>query len=78
MPSPVLQLVNRNGLLAAHQQRILLHHLEAGADVRREVGLVDDEDVRLRDPGPVLARDLVAGGHVDHIDEDSRPAPAKR
>ena len=69
MPSPVLQLVNRNGLLPRISRESLLHHLEAGADVRREVGLVDDEDVRMRDPGPVLARDLVAGGDVDHIDE---------
>jgi hypothetical protein len=29
MPSPVLQFVNRNGLLL-HQPRIVLHHIEAG------------------------------------------------
>ncbi len=57
-------------LVAAHQLRIVRHHLEARADVGRQVGLVDDEDVRLRDPGSVLARDLVAGGDVDHVDEE--------
>ena len=56
-------------LAVAHQRRVALHDLEAGADVRREVGLVDDQDVRLRDARAVLARDLVAGGDVDDVDE---------
>jgi hypothetical protein len=38
--------------------------------VGRQVGLVDDQNVRMRDPRSVLTRDLVAGGDVDHIDEE--------
>src|SRR5690606_21706714 len=39
-----------------------------GADIGCEVRLVDDEQVALGDAGAALARDLLAGGHVDHID----------
>ncbi len=48
--------------------RVARHHLEIGADERRQVGLVDDQQVRLRDARPALARDLVAAGHVDDVD----------
>jgi hypothetical protein len=36
-----------------------------GPHVRREVGLVDDEQVAARHAGASLARDLVAAGDVD-------------
>ena len=36
--------------------------------MRREVGLVDDEQIGLRDAGAALARDLVAAGDVDDVD----------
>src|SRR5262249_21696156 len=54
--------------LAAHPPRVLVHFLERGADMGRQVDLVDDQEVRARDAGPALRRDLVAGGHVDHVD----------
>jgi hypothetical protein len=37
-------------------RRCRRHHAEVGADVRREVGLVDDEEVALGDARPALAR----------------------
>ena len=55
--------------LAAHRPRVALHHLQVGADVRREVGLVDDQEVGARDAGPALAWDLVALSDVDDEDE---------
>ena len=36
--------------------------------MRGEIGLVDHEQVGLRDAGAALARDLVAAGDVDHVD----------
>jgi hypothetical protein len=36
--------------------------------MRRQVGLVDDEQIRAGDAGAALARDLLALGHVDHVD----------
>ena len=36
--------------------------------MRREVDLVDDQQVALGDAGAALARDLVAGGDVDHVE----------
>ena len=55
-----------------HRQRVAAaarlgeHPLDVGADVRREVGLVDDEQVGAGDAGAALARDVVAGRDVDH------------
>ena len=48
--------------------RVTLHDREVGADMGREVGLVDDEDVGAGDRGPALAGDLLSGGDVDHVD----------
>ena len=42
------------------------------ADGRREVDLVDHEDVRLRDARPALARHLVAARDVDDVDREVR------
>ena len=55
---------------AAHAAGIARHHVEVGADERRQVGLVDDEQVGLRDSRAALARNLVAARHVDHVDRE--------
>src|SRR5437763_450449 len=39
-----------------------------GTDVRRQVDLVDDEQVRARDARSALARDLLPLRHVDDVD----------
>src|SRR5262249_50055990 len=54
--------------LAAHRPGVALHHGKAGADVRREVDLVDDQEIRARDARSALARNLVAARDVDDID----------
>ena len=56
--------------LAAHARGVALHHSEIGPDVRREIGLVDHEQVGLRDARAALARHLVAPGDVDHVDRE--------
>src|SRR5262249_10084150 len=53
---------------AAHELGVARHDVEAGADVRREIDLVDHQEVRARNTGTTFARDLVASGDVDHID----------
>src|SRR5205823_2947090 len=54
--------------IAAHRLRVARHDAEVGADVRREIGLVDHEQIRSRDAGAALARNLVAARDVDHVD----------
>src|SRR5215216_3436273 len=53
---------------ASHPPRITLHHLEVGTDKMRQVGLVDHEQIRLRDAWTALARNLVAARDIDDID----------
>ncbi len=57
-------------LSGAHQLRVVVHHLKRRMHVGRKVGLVDYENVTLRYSGTVLAGNLVAGGHVDDVDEE--------
>ncbi len=61
--------------LAAHPARVAVHHLQAGADQRGEIGLVDHQQVAPGDSRPALARDLVSRRDVDHVDRRDRPAP---
>jgi colanic acid/amylovoran biosynthesis protein len=63
---------------AAHLPRVAVHDVEIGADQRRQVDLVYDEQVRARDAGPALARDLVAGRDVDDVDRDVGELRAER
>src|SRR5262249_14680748 len=49
----------------AHQPGVARHDVEARADMRGEIDLVDHEQIRARDAGTSLARDLVAAGDVD-------------
>ena len=58
--------------------RVAAHHREVGADQRRQVGLVDHQQVGAGDAGPALARHLVAAGHVDHEDLPVDQARAER
>ena len=54
--------------LPPHPLGVALHHFERGADVGREVDLVDDEEIGAGDAGAALPRDLLAGGDVDHVE----------
>lgn len=71
-----LDLGEDGGAAVAHLAGVALHDVEVGADGGREVRLVDDEQVALRDAGPALARDLVATAHVDHVDDVVRELAA--
>src|SRR5712671_5126240 len=63
-----LEVGEHEGALPAHAARVAVHHLERRADHRREIDLVDDQQVALGDAGATLARDLVAGRDVDHVE----------
>src|SRR4051812_39726785 len=63
-----LQVGEDEWTLMAHLLRVAVHHLKRRADHRREVDLVDDQQIALRDAGPAFARDLVARGDVDDIE----------
>src|SRR5205823_1219980 len=51
--------------LGAHPARVAIHHLEIGPDKRREVDLIDHEQIAARDPRSTLAGDLVTRRDVD-------------
>src|SRR5262249_19544496 len=59
-PLGVTQVGEDERARAAHAPRVTVHHVERGAHMRREVGLVDHEEIRAGDAGPALGRDLVA------------------
>ena len=52
----------------AHAGRVGVHHIQVGAHVGGQVGLVDDEQVAFGDAGAALAGDFFASGHVDDVD----------
>lgn len=54
--------------IAALGAGVAVHHVEVGPYLVREVGLVDDEQIRAGHPGAALVRDLVAARDID--DED--------
>ena len=71
MPSSEVRLVKTTGRSAALRAwRRAAMAAEVGADVRGQVGLVDDEQVGGGDAGAALAGDVVAARDVD--DEDLR------
>ncbi len=50
----VLHLREEKRAVASHPACVPLHDAEVGADERCQIGLVDDEQIRLRNPGPPL------------------------
>src|SRR5262245_22005497 len=54
--------------LPAHQLGVARHDVEARPDVRREIDLVDHEEIRTRHARTAFTRDFVASGDVDDID----------
>ena len=48
--------------VTAHAATVPIHHTEIRADVRSEINLIDDEQIRARNTGASLARNLVTFG----------------
>src|SRR5262245_17430010 len=71
-PFTRLQVREHERLPAAHEARVALHDAEVGADVRRQIDLVDHQQVRARDARTTLARNLVAARDVDDVDRRVR------
>src|SRR5260370_39162712 len=61
------QIAEYEGPRPAHAPGVALHHIERSADMRRQIDLVDDQEVGARDAGAALGRDLVAGGDVGDV-----------
>ena len=55
------RLVKMKGRVPRILRGVAVHHRKVGADQRRQVDLVDHQQVGAGDAGPALARDLVAG-----------------
>src|SRR5439155_11693935 len=53
------QVGKHEGPLAAHPPAVLVHDLQGCAHRRRQIGLVDNQQVRLRNPRTTLAGNLV-------------------
>src|SRR5437773_2284683 len=73
-----LEVCEHEGAPAAHPARVALHDGQVGADVRCQVDLVDEEQVRAHDAGPALARDLLALRDVDDVDRGVHELGAER
>jgi hypothetical protein len=54
----------------AHADRIGFHHVQVCAYVRREISLVDYEQIALGDAGATLTGNFLTCGHIDHIDRE--------
>ena len=62
-----MRLAKTNGRSPSGGARVARHDVEARAHERRQIDLVDDEQIRSRDAGAALARDLVAARDINHI-----------
>src|SRR3954464_5189070 len=60
-PLALLQVGHDERSLAAHAPGVRLHLFQGGADIGRQVDLVDHKEVGPGDAGAALGRDLVAG-----------------
>src|SRR5258708_23069380 len=56
--------------LAAHAARIAVHHFQRGADHRREIDLVDHQQIVLGDARAALAPALVPCRHDDYVERE--------
>src|SRR5262249_42695288 len=65
-------------LPVSYGSRVTSHHSKVGSDVRREIDLVDDEQIAAGYAGSALARHLVAAGHVDDVDTHVNQLRAER
>src|SRR5215468_7056877 len=54
--------------VTAHSAAIPIHDAKIGFDIRSKINFIDDEEVRACDAWSALARNLVALGHIDHVD----------
>ena len=62
---------------APHCQRVASHHSEIRSHRCREIGLVDDEQVRLSDARASFAWNLVPARHVNDLHGEIRELPAE-
>src|SRR5689334_13607446 len=63
-----LQVGSNHRLAAAHLPCVGEHAIEIDADMRREIDLVDDQEITAQQTRPALARNVIAAGDID--DED--------
>jgi hypothetical protein len=54
--------------ISAHGEGVALHDLEIGADGCGKIRFVDDQQIGLSNTGSALAGNLIAAGHVNHVD----------
>ena len=66
-PTSFFTCVNRNGPSPRIVRASRSITPRSAPDERREIRLVDDEQIGLRDARPAFARNLVAARHVDHV-----------
>src|SRR5271170_6977210 len=74
----VLKISEDKWPLSARAPRISLHHAQIRTNIRGKIDLVNHQQPRADDSGTALARDLVALGHVDHIDRSVDQFGAER
>ena len=53
----------------AHPSAISIHNVEIRADMRRQIDLIDHEQIGTSNSRPALARNLITGCHIDHVND---------
>ena len=69
-PLALAQVGHHERARAAHSLGVALHDIERGAHIRREIDLVDHQEIGAGDAGPALGRDLIAGCDIDDVDRE--------
>lgn len=76
-PDPVFHLGKDERSISPHFPGVTLHHCQIRPDGRRQIGLIDDQEVRLGQAGPTLSRYFVAPGDINHLNGEIRQFPAE-
>ena len=64
---PMFDLGKHDRTVATHLSSVTLHDLQIRADGLSKIDLIDHEQIRLSDPGPTFAWNLVPARNVDHL-----------
>src|SRR5256885_13694840 len=76
-PLSYLEIRKEIGQVAPHSLAVPIHHGQIGSDMRREIDLVDHQEIGPGNSGTTFARDLITGCHIDHIDDSVRELSAE-
>lgn len=69
-PLPIFDNRKNSRASLPHLRRIPLHDLQIRTHSLSKIDLVDNQQIRARDPRSALARHLVPARNIDHVDDE--------